>query len=164
MAFEVLLYIALVLSRLRAPARVVRPCIVLALVVYTLSRVVQTTMLIQLFATGYARMQATASLRAVYWVSLVLALALSGIQCYTFYIYGQLYLRCGRRPAAEESRRARPSRQQRGVSKPVVPTRSASIDTTRSASIELMIPAGSGSLFTSGSFLLDTAASISAEG
>ena len=102
-AFEFLLYVALVLSRLRAPARVVRTCIVVALALYTLSRVVQTTMLVQLFAAGYARKQATGMQRAVYWLDFLLALALSGIQLYTYFIYGQLYVRCGERQPQEAS-------------------------------------------------------------
>ena len=162
--FEVLLYVSLLLSRLRVAARTTKAFIAAALALYGVSRIVQTVMLAHIFVVGAARMQHGSSSRAVYWISLLLVLALSGIQCYTFLIYGRLYMRCGKRAPAPRPVLAKRSRSDILSTAELGPADGLSMQTPpqdlgkKIPDAELaggLCPAGSASLFNTMDGLLD---------
>lgn len=100
--FEALLYLTLILSRLRAPARPLQGVLICAVVLYTLSRLMQTVILAYFFAASYGRMK-RAGQQDVYWPCAVLSFFLSVLQLYTGLIYYRLYRRTGNKARVTDS-------------------------------------------------------------
>jgi hypothetical protein len=71
-------------GRLSSSARLVRAWLVVGMFWYGLTRVVQTGLLIWLLATADPRLQPTAP----FVIFVIVAAALTGVQAYTFKIYG----------------------------------------------------------------------------
>ena len=92
--FEALLYAGLVSIRLGAPWQVIRAVLVVASVLYWLSRIVQTVILVAFFAKSHARM-VRAHDQPVYWAGVILSAALTVLQGYTGMIYYRLYVKAG---------------------------------------------------------------------
>ena len=85
--YEFLLYMSLV-SRKVPALRSVFPALVLAgISFYFLTRLVQLALLIGLFVLSYGSMQVTSRTIALYWVTMILCIALIVLQSYTFVIY-----------------------------------------------------------------------------
>ncbi|KIZ01248.1 hypothetical protein MNEG_6713 [Monoraphidium neglectum] len=102
---ELPLYIALLLYRLSSSTRLVRAWLVAGMVWYGFTRVVQTGLLIWLLITVDARLRPTTP----FVIFVIVAAALSGVQAYTFKIYGGMYKRapCRKikaRPAPSQTR------------------------------------------------------------
>ena len=85
--YEFLLYACLISRRVVLLKSAFSPLLMSGLAVYLLTRLVQVVLLVGLFVQSYVAMRATQKTIALYWVSMVLCLALVVLQSYTFFIY-----------------------------------------------------------------------------
>ena len=85
--YEFLLYACLISRRVFLLKSAFSPLLVSGLAFYFLTRLVQIVLLVGLFVLSYDSMRATQKTIALYWVSMVLCLALVVLQSYTFVIY-----------------------------------------------------------------------------
>ena len=91
--FEALLYSGLIAIRLKAHYIITKNLLLVASILYGLSRVAQTVILAYFFAGSYSRI-ARANEQQVYWPGVVLGSALTVLQTYTALIYYRLWARC----------------------------------------------------------------------
>ena len=89
--FEVLLHAALISRQVQALRRYFRCLTVLGVTLYSVTRLLQTAMLISLFVYGFNPMSHTSKNSALYWVGLFMCTALSALQLYTFIIYKAIW-------------------------------------------------------------------------
>ena len=91
-----LLYASLIARRLDVSTVVVKTIMAAGLGFYAFSRLVQLALLVGLFAAGYSHQHATGKGEGLWWASLILSILLVVLQCYTFVIYGSMWIRLGR--------------------------------------------------------------------
>ena len=100
--YEFLLYATLISRRVQALQSAFNALLVTGIVFYFLTRLAQLAILIGLFVLSYGPMQATSKTKALYWVSMVLCVALIFLQSYTFVIYYNIWKSTNRKLLCQE--------------------------------------------------------------
>ena len=85
--YEVLLYAALISRKISAFSKLFPGLIISGVALYASTRMLQTAMFISLFVYGFEPMRHNPQDIALYWVGLLMCLALTALQMYTFVIY-----------------------------------------------------------------------------
>lgn len=85
--FEFPLYLALISRKVQALGRHFSWLLIVSISFYGFSRMLQSAMLLSLFVYAFVPMSHSSKDKALYWVGLVMSLALSALQLWTFVIY-----------------------------------------------------------------------------
>ena len=89
--YEFLLYAALIARRVPSLHKCFRLLMILGLGFYAMTRLVQIVLLIGLFVLNFGDMSHTSENSALYWVGMMMTIALVVLQLYTFVIYRAIW-------------------------------------------------------------------------
>ena len=92
--YEVLLYAGLVARRLKFPLAITKALLVVGVLVYGITRLIQIMLLIAIFIVSYQPMLQNGH-AAIYWIVVLGTGSLMFVQFYTLEIYRQMYVRTG---------------------------------------------------------------------
>lgn len=90
-AWEFALFACLVARKLRMPDMVVRALLIIGIIFYGLTRILQAVILGSLFAYGYAPLSHTSRNRGIYWGFFIMCILFAALQLYTFVIYKSIW-------------------------------------------------------------------------